>query len=78
MKIVEWVDPWPGMNEDGTECNLPVKHTILATDAIRFQRAYHKKMGREPMFDGARLLDEFIISHWADIKEVEPDGCSGD
>lgn len=73
MKIVEWVDPWPGLREDGTPYDIPIKHTVLASDAVSMQRYYHKKMGREPMFDGARLLDEFVIIHWADVKEIPGD-----
>ena len=70
MKYVEWVDPWPGLDENGIEVTCARIIRVSEADAIMMQRHYHSAMGEEPMFDGARLLEEFIIIHWADVKEV--------
>lgn len=66
-KLLEWVEPWQGIDEAGQEYTLPVSSRMSIRDAIGFMRYLRSK---EPKMDGRKesdhdLLEEFMVVHWA-------------
>jgi hypothetical protein len=73
-QYVEWSDPYPGLDENGVDVTVPVTLRMLATDAVKYQHKCHDMMkhhGKWKPLSNLELLDEFIVIHWATIKEVE-------
>lgn len=71
--LLEWVEPWLGIDEAGEEYDIPVSSRMSVRDAIGFMRYLRTK---EPARDGRKesdhdLLEEFMVVHWA--QEVSGD-----
>jgi hypothetical protein len=65
-KYVEWVEPHYGPEE------LPVDVFLRCTiaHAINFARNTAEKLGHSYASD-EDALDDFIVTHWAEIKEYD-------
>jgi hypothetical protein len=62
--FLQWAEPWPGRNRDGSHRDAAVDHIISATDAIALQREALPPRAFVPYPERELLLD-FIAIHWA-------------
>jgi len=67
-KTVSWVEPWKGLDKNGKEVVVDVKHSVSVDGAINMARDAHFKQ-TVANFSDTDLLNEFIIVHWAEIEE---------
>ena len=60
--FLQWVEPWPGINRDGSHRDVAMVHIASATDAIALQRNFSPTIIADPPRE---LLLDFISVHWA-------------
>jgi hypothetical protein len=70
---IEWLEPRPGAEADGTKTHAHVTLSATVGDVIRMARAYHlKQHADKPMLSDRELLEEFMVVHWANRKTEPP------
>lgn len=64
---ITWVEPWPGVQADGTPIDCHCTISMSAEDCIRYQRAVYLKKGvpLEQLQNDQELLAHFVSIHWA-------------
>ena len=66
--FLEWVEPWPALNEDGTEKTACMWLRASVRDCIAMHRHYVKSMNRPDIqYTDERHLEDFLVVHWATI-----------
>jgi len=66
MSKITYIENYPGLNKDGSVCDVPVTITVDKSDAIKIsryamQQHYTIDLGN---ISEERLLSDFIAVHW--------------
>jgi hypothetical protein len=64
---IEWLEPRPGAEADGTKTHAHVTLSATVGDVIRMARAARRNPGQVAMSD-RELLEDFMVVHWANRK----------
>lgn len=73
QRIIEYVDPWPGRNKDGSPVTCTHITRLTEEDAVKVSRenVYRKHPEFALALTDKSLLDDFIVVNWATVKEVD-------
>lgn len=69
MAFVEWDEPWPGRSEDGEVRTVIVRCAMTVEDALMYSRAALFQRLPSLVATDEELLNEFLVAHYAFIKE---------